>query len=107
MNICRFECLRLELTDSSILICNSLHFLLLDARWGDVHTKNDIFGFAHGQTGHINVVFLGVVSQDQVFKLHFDMNPLLVSQCRPNVMGLCHYGLVWCQDDFRSFWMQM
>ena len=81
--------------------------MLLDAWWSHVHAENDVLGFGHGQTCNVDIVFLGVVCKNQVLELNLNMNPLLVSQSRPDVMWLSHHTLVRSQDDLRSLWMQV
>lgn len=48
-----------------------------------------------------SLVFLAVVGQDQIFELHFHLDPLLVSQSGPDMVWLCNGRLVWLQDHLR------
>ena len=107
MDVGRLECLRLQLADGRVLVGNPLHLLLLNARWCHVHAKNDVFGLAHGQACDVDVVLLGVIGQNEVLQLDFDMHPLLVGQCWPDMVRLRDHALVWRQDDLGSLWMQM
>ena len=107
MNVSWLESLSLELADGRVLICDSFHLLLLDARWSNIHSKNDILGLTHGETGDIYVIFLCVVSQDKVFKLNFNVDPLFIGESGPNMVWLCHDWLVWSEDNLRSLWVQM
>ena len=66
MHVGRLESLCLQLAHSSILICDSVHFLLLNGRWGNIHAKNDVFDLALSQTRDINVVFLCIVGKNEV-----------------------------------------
>ena len=45
-----------------------------------------------------SLVFLAVVGQDQIFELHFHLDPLLISQSGPDMVWLCNSRLVWLQD---------
>ena len=45
-----------------------------------------------------SLVLLSVVSQDQVFELHLHLDPFLVREGWPDVMGLRDGRLVWFQD---------
>ena len=46
-----------------------------------------------------SLVLLAVVSQDEVLQLDLNLDPLLVCEGRPDVVGLCHGRLVGLQDD--------
>ena len=45
-----------------------------------------------------SLVLLSVVSQDQIFELHLHLDPFLISEGWPDVVGLCDGCLVWFQD---------
>lgn len=53
------------------------------------------------------LVFLAIVSQDQVLKLHFNLHPLLIRQGRPDMMGFGNRRLVRLQDDLGSVVVNM
>jgi len=78
VNIRRLESLSLKLADSRILVRNPFHLLLLDAWRGDVHSQDDVFSLTHSQAGHVDVVFLRVVGQDEILKFDLDVDPLLI-----------------------------
>lgn len=44
------------------------------------------------------LVLFTIISQDQIFKLHLHLDPLLISQSRPDVMWLSDGGFVRLQD---------
>lgn len=46
---------------------------------------------------HLLILF-AIVCQDEIFELHFHLDPLLVSECGPDVMGLSDSRLVRFQD---------
>ena len=45
-----------------------------------------------------SLVLLAVVGQDQIFELHLHLDPFLIGEGGPDVVGLCDGGLVWFQD---------
>lgn len=49
-----------------------------------------------------SLVFFSVVSQDQILELDFHLDPLLVCERGPDVMGLRDGGLVRLQQDLSS-----
>ena len=68
--------------------------LTLGGRRADLHAEDNVSNFRLGQRGHVDVVLLAVVGQDEVLELHFHLDPLLVRQRRPDVMRLGDGGLV-------------
>lgn len=42
-----------------------------------------------------SLVFLAVVSQDKILELHLHLDPLLIGQGGPDVVGLRNCSLVW------------
>lgn len=44
------------------------------------------------------LVLFAVICQNEIFELHFHLDPLLVSERGPDVMGLCDSCLVRFQD---------
>ena len=67
-----------------------------------LHPENDISNFRLRQRGHIHVILLAVVGENQVLQGHFNSDPLLVRQRRPDVMRLGYYRFIWSQNDFDS-----
>ena len=89
------------------MVLNPVHFLLLDGGGSYIHAQNDILDLAGGETGDVDVVFLGVVCQDQVLELNLDSYPLLWRQVWPDMVRLCNNGLVRREDDLCTFRMQV
>mmetsp|Transcript_29941 Transcript_29941/g.79797 ORF Transcript_29941/g.79797 Transcript_29941/m.79797 type:complete len:445 (-) Transcript_29941:5935-7269(-) len=81
--------------------------LPLDGRWSYFHAENDVPDLALRQRGHIHVVLLAVVHQNQILQLHLHSNPLVVCETRPNVVGLCHGRLIGLQDGLRPLWIDV
>ena len=44
------------------------------------------------------LVLLAIVGKDEVLQRHLYSDPLLVSECGPDVVGLSDRGLVWLQN---------
>mmetsp|Transcript_59082 Transcript_59082/g.126987 ORF Transcript_59082/g.126987 Transcript_59082/m.126987 type:complete len:290 (-) Transcript_59082:3391-4260(-) len=77
-------------------------------RWrGDLHAEDDIADLALRQRGHVHIVLLAVVGQDEILELHLHMDPLIVREARPHVVRLCHRGLVRLQDDLGAVGIHM
>ena len=81
--------------------------MLLDGGRGNVHSKDDVFDFTLSQTGHVDVVLLRIVSEDEILQFHLHVDPLLISERWPYVMRLRHDTLVGCQDDLGSLRVQV
>mmetsp|Transcript_100977 Transcript_100977/g.289830 ORF Transcript_100977/g.289830 Transcript_100977/m.289830 type:complete len:466 (-) Transcript_100977:385-1782(-) len=81
--------------------------LPLDRGGRDLHAQDDVADLALGQRGHVHVVFLAVVRQDQVLELHLDVDPLVVGQARPHVVRLGDGGLVRLEDDLGAVRIHM
>mmetsp|Transcript_63136 Transcript_63136/g.136700 ORF Transcript_63136/g.136700 Transcript_63136/m.136700 type:complete len:725 (-) Transcript_63136:4486-6660(-) len=73
--------------------------LALDRGGRDLHAEDDVADLALRERGHVHVVLLAVVRQDEVLELHLDVDPLVVGQAGPHVVRLRHRGLVGLQDD--------
>lgn len=101
------ECFSLQLTDGCVLLCNPFHFLLLNWGWCHIHPQYDVLDFTGSQRCHIAVVLLGVVGENQIFELNLDVDPLFVSERRPDVVRLRNHALVWSQNYFGALRMQM
>ena len=93
MHVGRSDGLRLQLGGLSVLLFNALDLLLLYLNWGNVHSQDNVFDLRLGEAGHVDVVLLGVVSQNQVLQLNLHLDPLLISQSWPDVVRLRHYRL--------------
>lgn len=46
------------------------------------------------------LVLLAIISQDEIFELHFNFDPFFICQSGPDVMGLSDGGLIRLQDNF-------
>ncbi len=46
----------------------------------------------------VSLVLLPIVCENEVLQSHLHTNPLLISQCGPNMVRLCNGGLVWLQN---------
>ena len=101
------DCLCLQLSSFLVLLLNSLDFLLLDVDGSDLHSEYDVLYFALSETGHVNIVLLGVVGKNEVLEFYLDLDPLLVTQVRPNVVRQSDCRLVWLQHDLRTLCIQM
>lgn len=55
---------------------------------------------------HLLVLF-AIVCQDEIFELHFHLDPLLISKCGPDVMGLSDSRLVRFQDHLGAVIVDM
>ena len=95
------------MANCGVLVCNSVHLLLLDGRRSDIHAQDDVLDLALGQTSHVDIVLLSVVSQNQVLQLNLHMDPLLISQRWPNVMRLRDDTLIWSEDNLGALWVKM
>lgn len=60
-----------------------------------------------GTPGPYSLVFLAVVSQDQILELYLHLDPFLVSQRGPDVVGFRNSSLVWLQDHLCSIIVHM
>ena len=54
------------------------------------------------ETSYVHVVLLSVISEDQILEGHLNLDPLLVIEGRPDVMGLCDCSLVRLEQDLCS-----
>mmetsp|Transcript_62206 Transcript_62206/g.196851 ORF Transcript_62206/g.196851 Transcript_62206/m.196851 type:complete len:1067 (-) Transcript_62206:4174-7374(-) len=61
---------------------------------GDLRAQDDVADLALRQCAHVDVVLLGVIRQDEVLERDLDLDPLLVGEVRPHVVGLRDYALV-------------
>lgn len=55
----------------------------------------------------ILLVLFSIISQDEVFERHFHLDPLLIRECGPNVMGLGDSGFIRFQDHLSSVVVDM
>lgn len=60
----------------------------------------------HNLVDYLLVLFT-VVCQDEIFELHFDFDPFLISECGPDVMGLSDRRLVGFQDHLCTIIVHM
>jgi hypothetical protein len=58
---------------SEIFFGKNGDLLPLRAWRGDLHAEDDVTDLGLRKTGHVHVVLLAVVSQDQVLERHFDL----------------------------------
>ena len=49
----------------------------------------------------VSLVLLAVVSKDQILQLDLNLDPLLICQCRPDMMRLRNGRLVWLEYHLR------
>lgn len=54
-----------------------------------------------------SLVLLAIVGKDEVFQLHLNLNPFLVGQRGPDVMGLCDGSLVRLQNHLGTVIVHM
>ena len=66
MKVSGLDRLCLELRGFFVLFFYSFDFLLLDVDRGHLHAQNDIFDLRLSEACNIHVVFLSVVSQNEV-----------------------------------------
>lgn len=53
------------------------------------------------------LVLFTVVCQDEIFELYFDLDPFLIGECGPDVMGLSDCRLVRFQDHLCTIIVHM
>mmetsp|Transcript_39065 Transcript_39065/g.93686 ORF Transcript_39065/g.93686 Transcript_39065/m.93686 type:complete len:373 (-) Transcript_39065:1226-2344(-) len=68
----------------------------------DLHPQDDVADLRLRQAGHVDVVLLAVVLQDEVLQAHLHLDPLLVRERRPDVVRLRDRRLVRAQDDLAA-----
>jgi len=61
VHVRRLESLSLQLADCGILVSDSVHLLLLDGGWGNIHAQNDVLDLTVGQRSNIDVVLLSII----------------------------------------------
>mmetsp|Transcript_51851 Transcript_51851/g.121766 ORF Transcript_51851/g.121766 Transcript_51851/m.121766 type:complete len:1251 (+) Transcript_51851:175-3927(+) len=84
----RLLALRLDLRD----------LLALHARRRDLRAQDDVADLRLRERGHVDVVLLSVVGQDEVLERHLHAAPLVVRERRPDVVGLRDGRLVRLED---------
>lgn len=53
------------------------------------------------------LVLFAIISQDEIFECHFHLDPLLICERGPNMMGLSDGGFIRFQDHFSSVVVDM
>mmetsp|Transcript_15391 Transcript_15391/g.46046 ORF Transcript_15391/g.46046 Transcript_15391/m.46046 type:complete len:443 (-) Transcript_15391:2814-4142(-) len=67
-----------------------------------IGTEQNRLDFALCQRLNVHTVALTIVGQNQILQSHLDLDPLLVRESRPDVIGLCNSGRVGFQEDTRT-----
>lgn len=118
------------------LLLNLGDLLPLLGRGRDLHSQDDVTDLGLGQGSHVHagqggekeralnirpasfaqiqinrvdrlLVLFAVICQDEVFELHFDLDPFLIGECGPDVMGLSDGRLVGFQDHLCTIVVHM
>ena len=81
--------------------------LSLSGRRRDLHAENNVSYFGLRERGHIHVVLLAVVGQNQVLEGHFTVDPLGGAERGPNMVRFGDRGLVGLEDHFGAIVVHM
>mmetsp|Transcript_21771 Transcript_21771/g.52019 ORF Transcript_21771/g.52019 Transcript_21771/m.52019 type:complete len:426 (-) Transcript_21771:5117-6394(-) len=68
---------------------------------GDLRAQDNVPNLALGEGAHVDVVLLGIVCQDEVLEGDLHLDPLLVREARPHMVGLGDNALVRLEEHPR------
>jgi hypothetical protein len=71
-----------------------VYLLFLDGGQGHLHTEDDVADLELGEAADVYVVLFCVVVYYEVLQLHLAFDPLLICQCRPDMVGFRHDSLM-------------
>lgn len=96
-----------ELALFPCLLFNLGNLLALDGRSLDFHAEDDVADFGLRQGRDVDIVALPVLGKDQVLELDLGFDPLVVSQCWPDVVRGSDGGALGPEDNLGALIVDM
>lgn len=59
------------------------------------------------ETGHINIILLGIIVDDQILHLNFSLDPFLISQAGPDMVRLGDNSFVRFHDTLSLLYIHV